>query len=163
MKDLTAAFGPLRQRWQSLAARERSLVAAAAALVALALLWWVALGPALKVLRTAPEQHRALDVEREQMLALSAQAKALQASPKLGYDEALRALQSSVSQELGATAQVNVAGERVSVTLKGVRPDALAQWLVQSRTNARALATEMRLTRAGTGWDGTVVLSLPAR
>jgi len=42
---------PLRQalqdRWQTLAARERALVRAATAMLALALLWWLALAPAL--------------------------------------------------------------------------------------------------------------------
>jgi general secretion pathway protein M len=163
MKSLPVATGVLRGRWQALGGRERNLVATALGVVGLALLWWVMLAPALRVVRTAPEQHRALDAQREQMLALSAQAKAFQAQPKLGYDEALKALQASVTQQLGGAGQINVAGERVSVTLKGVRPEALAQWLVQSRSNARALATEMRLTKSASGWDGTVVLSLPAR
>jgi general secretion pathway protein M len=163
MKRLPVSTEVVRSRWQALGSRERNLVAMALGVVGLALLWWVMLAPALRVVRTAPEQHRALDAQREQMLALSAQAKAFQSQPKLGYDEALKALQASVTQQLNGAGQVNVAGERVSVTLKGVRPDALAQWLVQSRSNARALATEMRLTKSAAGWDGTVVLSLPAR
>ena len=50
----------LRTRWVGLAPRERALVGGAAALVALALLWWVALAPALATLRSADVQHRAL-------------------------------------------------------------------------------------------------------
>ncbi|EER57544.1 conserved hypothetical protein, partial [Acidovorax delafieldii 2AN] len=38
---------PLHARWKALAPREQQLVLAAGALVALALLWWVALAPAL--------------------------------------------------------------------------------------------------------------------
>jgi len=40
----------LRARWAALELRERRMVAIAAALVALALLWWVALAPALRTL-----------------------------------------------------------------------------------------------------------------
>ena len=43
-------------------------------------------------------------------------------------------------------------------------PDALAQWLVQARLNARALPSEARLVRSAAGtWDGTLVLNLGRR
>jgi general secretion pathway protein M len=150
-------------RWEGMAPRERWLVAAALGLVALALFWWVALSPAISTLRAAPAQHVALDAQREQMRSLAAQAKALQSQPKLAYDEALRALQASVKQRLGNSASLSTVGERVTVTIKGASPDALAQWLAQVRSNARAIATEARLTQSPSGWDGSVVLSLPAR
>jgi general secretion pathway protein M len=153
----------LRARWAQLATRERRMVAVAAMLVGLALLWWVALGPALRTLRTAPEQHAQLDEQLGRMQQWSQQAKGLQAMPKLGYDEALKALQTSVTQHLGAGSSVNASAERVSVTLKAVKPEALAQWLVQARSNARAAVTDMRLTQTTSGWDGVVVVALPAR
>ena len=50
------------------------------------------------------------------------------------------------------------------VTLAGVPPDALAQWLAQARINARAVPGEARLQRNAAGqWDGTLVLNLPPR
>ena len=56
---------------------------------------------------------------------------------------------------------MTVMGERVTVTLKGVSADALAQWLVQARLNARALPSEAHWVRSGPGtWDGTLVLNL---
>ncbi len=81
------------------------------------------------------------------MRSLQAQAQALQAQPKQGYDEALRLLELSVRQRLGTTARMVIAGERVTVTLSGTAPDALAQWLTQARVNARALPSEARLLR----------------
>ena len=60
----------LRARWAALAPREQALVAAAVALVALALLWWVALAPALATLRSADAQHRALDNQLQHMRRL---------------------------------------------------------------------------------------------
>ena len=56
----TPTHHTLQQRWKALAPREQNLVLAASAIVALALLWWVALAPALKTLRTAPARHAAL-------------------------------------------------------------------------------------------------------
>jgi general secretion pathway protein M len=79
------------------------------------------------------------------------------------------------------------ASEGVSIALRAVPADALAQWFGEARSNARAVPREVHLTRstqsapstsppsssqsasATTGdsprvrWDGTVVMSLPAR
>lgn len=161
----------LRVRWEALAAREKTLVIAAGALVVLALAWWVLLAPALQTLRDAERLHPQLDAQLQRMRGLQAEAQTLQSQPKLAYDDALRALESSVRQRLGSGAQINVVGDRATVVVKGVTPDALAQWLAQARINARALPAEARLVRTAAGvagassttWDGTLVLVLPAR
>lgn len=154
----------LRARWEGLRPREQAMVAVAALAVAAALVWLVALGPALSTLRTAEVQRRALDAQLQHMRGLQQQAQALQSQPKQGYDEALRALEASIKQSLGTTARTLIAGERVTVTLAGTAPDALAQWLTQARVNARALPGEARLYRNSAGlWEGTLVLTLPPR
>lgn len=155
---------PITQGWQGLAPREKMLASAAATVVVLALAWWLAIGPALAVLKTSDAQHAALDAQLARMQALQQQARALQSQPKQGYDESLRALEASVRQRLGSTARTTVAGDRVTLTLAATPPDALAAWLAEARANARALPAEARLTRAATGgWDGTLVLTLPTR
>ena len=74
------------------------------------------------------------------------------------------ALEASIKQSLGTSARTLIAGERVTVTLAGTAPDALAQWLTQARVNARALPGEARLYRNSAGlWEGTLVLTLPPR
>lgn len=182
MSFWTATLAPARARWAALAPREQALVSGAAAVVAVALLWWVAIAPALQTLRSAEIQRRALDVQWQTMQSLRAQAQALQSQPGINQSDALRALESSVKQGLGATAQLNVVGDRATVTLRGTSAGALAQWLAQARVNARALPSEARLTRTappapaagGTAavstlavddavpvWSGSLVLSLP--
>jgi general secretion pathway protein M len=147
-----------------LAPREKMLVGGAAALLAAVLVWLIAIGPALATLRTAEEQHRALDTQLQRMRSLQAQAQTLQSQPKLGAEEALRLLEVSVRQRLGTSARLVIAGERATITLSGTPPDALAQWLTQARVNARALPGEARISRNSAGlWDGTLVLTLPAR
>lgn len=157
----------LRARWDGLAERERTFVRCALALVGAAVLWWLVLAPALHTVRTAGAEQLALQARLEQMKTLQAQAQSLRAQPRIGYDEALRALRASV-QPFSERAQVAVAGERATVTFRGIPADALAQWLVQARLNARALPTDARLTRArvepgNANWGGTVVLRLPSR
>ncbi len=153
----------LRARWEALAPREQALVAAAGVLVALALLWWVALAPAIGTLRAAEEQHRTLDAQLLQMRRLQAQAQAMKSQPRQSQAESLRQLEATIREQLGLTARYTIAGERVTITLANTPAAALSQWLSQVRTNARAIPGEARLARNPSGgWDGTLVLTLPA-
>lgn len=149
--------------WRQLKLSERRLILAAFWLIVAALLWWLAIAPAVKTIKEAPAQHRALDAQLQNMRALSAEAKSLQSQPKLGLDEAQKALQSAVTQRFGTTAQLNLTGERASLTLKNANAQELALWLTQARVNARALPSEAKLNRNGDGWDGTLVLTLPKK
>ncbi len=163
---ITDALAPLRARWTQLNSRERTLVFAALSVVSVALLWWVGISPALNTLRQADTQRSGLAAQVQKMQSLQTQAQAIASQPKINRDDALRALEASV-KGLGATAQLNVAGDRATVTLRGAAADALARWLSQARVNARAIPSEARLTRSAASaggaavWDGTVVLSLP--
>jgi general secretion pathway protein M len=159
-----SAVSILKARWGGLAPREKAWVAAAIALLAAALIWLIALGPALGTLRSAEQQHRALDAQLQQMASLRTQAQALQSQPKQNREEALRLLELSVRERLGTTARFLVSGDRVTITLSGTAPLALAQWLTQARLNARALPSEAHLSRNSGGlWEGTLVLTLPTR
>jgi general secretion pathway protein M len=157
----------LPARWNQLAPREKSLLGAALAVIALALVWQLMLAPSLRTLRAATAQGLALDAQLQHMQSLQAQAKALQKQAPLAYDDALRALNQATKQTLGSTAQVSAVAERANVTLQAARADALAQWLAQARVNARSTPLEARLTRtatpAGVTWSGTVVMTLPQR
>jgi general secretion pathway protein M len=148
-----------------LSARERRMVLAAAAVVALGLLWWVAIAPAWQTLRAAPARHATLDAQLARMQQLAQQAEALRAQSSAaspGRDDALRALEAATAS-LGGNAQVNVIGERATLALRQTDPAALAQWLQQVRSNARLLPVESQLTRdaASGGWTGTLVVAGP--
>ncbi|MBT2303240.1 type II secretion system protein M [Variovorax paradoxus] len=180
----------LEARWQAwwpeLEPREQRMIAIAAALVMLALLWWVMLAPALRTLSSAPAEHAKLDAQLQQMTSLQTQAKALQSQPRASRDDAMRALETSVRQSFGPNAQMQpaAAGEGVTIAMRATPADTLAQWLAQARSNARAVPREAHLTRTAQGapaasspaaaaargaepsvvrWDGTLVMGLPAR
>ena len=165
----TAVLTSLRARWRTLAPREQTLVLGATVVVLLALLWWVGIGPALRVLRQAEVQQRNLDTQLQRMQAMASEAQALAARPAMPYNEALRALEASVKTGLGPGGQFQLAGEGATVTLKNVPAAALAQWLAQARLNARALPSEARLVQGtalpggGVTWNGTLVMRLPPR
>lgn len=173
----------LAARWMALASRERVLVGSAIALVIAALLWWVAIAPALATLRQARAAAPALDAQLQLMRAQAAEATTLKAQRSLSYDESLRSLESAVKSlgvGAGSGATLNVSDSRASITLRSVSGDALAQMLAQVRANARLVPSELRLKQAvsaattaaastpvstptATLWDGTIVLSLPSR
>lgn len=154
------------QRWQTLQPREQTLILLATGVVAAALLWLLAIAPALAVLKTADAQRAALDTQLQNMQALQAQAKAVQGQPKMNATDAARALEAAVKQRLGSTASVSLAGSQATVTIKAVPAAALAEWLSQARLAARAVPIQAKLRRGSTdpaAWDGTLVLSLPAQ
>lgn len=166
-------------RWTGLAARERQALLFAASTLGLALAWWLLLAPALQTLRQAPAQHATLDQQLLHMQRLQSEALRMQArlpAPRAAAPGALpapkpdiaRSLQESVSQQLGAGAQLVLQGERAQLTLKNVAAHALAAWLAQTRQNLRIGVVEMRLTAAAHPeqatdqlWDGSLLLSLP--
>lgn len=148
-----------------LSPRERRGVLIAATVLGLGLLWWLAVAPAWQTLRGAPARHAALNAQLARMQQLAQQAEALQAQSSAAAprrDEALRALEAATAA-LGGQAQVNVIGDRATLTLRQVDPAALAQWLQQVRNNARLLPVESQLTRdaASGGWTGTLVVAGP--
>lgn len=175
----SASSSVLQRHWHTLAPREQNLLRVAALLTGLALVWWLALAPALQTLQTAPARHAALDAQLQKMQSLQAQAQLLQNTPHITPQAALDALQVSVTEQLGTHARLNITGDRATLTLQGTPTNAFAIWLAQARNNARAVPQEAHLTRttnpptsatsatstpiSGTRWDGTVVLTLPVR
>lgn len=151
-------------RWQAQPRRQQVLVALAIGLVAGALVWRVAVAPALGLWREAPQKERALDLEMQTMQALESQARMLRQLPQAGRDDARRALEASVQQQLGASARLQLSGESATLTLTGARGEALAQWLAQARIDARTRPVSAQLARNAAGlWEGTLTLALPAR
>jgi general secretion pathway protein M len=152
----------LQSRWTALARREQRLLLIALCVVGAALLWWLALAPALAVLKVADTQRLALDAQLQQMQQQQQQARALLALPTLTAPEARRPFDTAL-KSLGESAGLTVQMDRLVVTLKGTQAQPLAQWLASVRQNAHLLPVELRLKRNPLGsWDGVVVFVLPS-
>jgi general secretion pathway protein M len=154
-----------RTQWESLAPRERKATALAAWVVGLALLWWVALGPAINTLRKAPEQHAALDAQLAKMQTLAAsvaQMRGQNSAPTPSRGAAQSALEQATKQ-LGDTAQVGIQGDKAILTLRGTPPQDLAVWLNQVRVNARLVPVNAQLERGSNpdGWRGQITVAGP--
>lgn len=158
---IRAAIAPVQTRWAQMSPREQRLVRGALALLALALVWFVALRPALATLRSVQSQGPQLRAQLQDMLQLQAQAQVLQALPAAQTQDSKSLLEAALAT-LGATAQMSLTGDRATITLEGSSADALAQWLTQARLNARARPLELHLTQSQGLWKGRIVLQMPS-
>lgn len=147
------------KRWAALAERERRLVAVAAVVVGVALLWSVALGPAIRTLREAPAQRQALQTQLLQMQKLAAESKELRGLPAIAPSQATQALQAATTR-LGDKAKLTPQGERSVLTLNGVPSDALRAWLAEARSGARARPVDAQLSRGAEGLSGTITVAV---
>ena len=154
-----ASLAPLRARWQGLARREQALLAVVAAVVALAMLWLVAVQPAWRTLARAPAEIDTLDAQLQTMQRLAAEAQELRAAPPVTPDQAAAALKAATAR-LGDKAKLALQGERAVLTLSGVGSGALRDWLAEARAGARARPLEANLARATQGYSGTLVVGL---
>jgi general secretion pathway protein M len=136
------------------------LLSVGGVLVALAILWGLALAPALRTWQEAPARQAQLDAQTQRMRQLQAQAQALQARRTLPRSEAVQWLQNSMT-ELGPDAQVTLQGDRATVRVQAAPADALARWLSQARENAQALPVQAELQLIDGLWRGNWVLQLP--
>ncbi len=156
---LRGAIAPVQTRWAQMSPREQGLVRGALVLLALALVWFVALRPALATLRSAQSQGPQLRAQLQDMLQLQAQAQVLQAQPAAQTQDSKNLLEAALPT-LGATARMSLTGDRATVTLDGSSADDLAQWLTQARLNARARPIELHLTQSQGLWKGRIVLQV---
>ncbi len=156
---IRAQWGALRQHWQALGGRDRRLAALAVAVLGAFVLWTAAIQPAWRILRDAPAQRDALDLQLQEMRALAAEAQQLRSAPALGTEQSAAALRAA-SERLGPKARLSLQGDRAVLTLNGVSSAQLREWLAEARAGARARPLEAQLSRTAQGFNGSVVLSL---
>ena len=154
----------LLARWQAFSPRDQRVLSLLAGVVGLVAFISLAITPALDTLRDSEQRRSQMAQQQAHMLALQAQAQALQTRTFLSRDDALRQLQSITPNK---HMQLQAQGTRVSVQLKAMPAADLALWLAQARQLAQTLPIEAHLTRnaatSTTAWDGNLVLSLPNR
>ena len=167
MMSPTVTF--FRRCWLALDPGERNMLRNTALLTSVTLVAWLAAIRPVAVLYQVDALQSSLDAQWHEMQALQAEAQALQSLPSLRRAEAQRALEASVKQHLGASAQLTVLSDRATITLRNIPAGALVILLSEARSAARAVPVEAHLIRNNSNvkspatWDGTVVLSLPAQ
>ncbi len=148
-----------RAWWKARAPRERLAVLVAAGLVGLFLVWLIFVQPAWRTLREAPMRLDALDAQLQQMQRLAAESQGLRGVAAVSQAQAAAALKAATDR-LGDKGRLSMQGDRASLTLNGVSPEALRGWLLEARGAARVRPTEAQLSRGPQGYSGTIVVTL---
>lgn len=156
---IAAALAPLRQWWRALPGRERRLLLVAGGVLGLALLWWLALAPALGTLRSAPAEIETAEAQLRAMQRLAAEVTELRSTPPVNSEQAAAALRAA-TERLGEQARLSLQGDRAVLTLNGVGTSQLRDWLAEARSGARARPVEASLLRSGSGFSGTLVVAI---
>jgi general secretion pathway protein M len=148
-----------RAWWQTLAARERRLFLAGAAVLTLYLTWALAVQPAWRTIAGAAAERDALEVQWQTMQRLAEESRQLRAATPVSPAQAATALQAATAR-LGSAGRLTIQGDRAVLTLTGVGTAALRDWLAEARSGARARPLEANLSRAAQGYSGTLVVAI---
>ena len=164
-------------RWQQLSPRERRLTCVAAVLLAVAVVWWVGLRPAIHTLRQARTQWPVLQAQAAELDALVLESRALGRERRgvMTLEETVAALQDSL-RDAGVQAHGRLGppsaaqtGARQTLTVDRMPVAALLAWLARVPDIARVRVLRLDLARSHIdGRDrpgllsGTVELLLPA-
>lgn len=148
-----------RAYWRSRAPRERLALGAAGTVLGAFLVWLIFIQPAWRSLRETPAQLDALDAQLQQMQRLAAESQSLRGVAAVTQVQAAAALKSATDR-LADRGRLSLQGDRASLTLNGVSPEALRGWLLEARSAARVRPVEAQLTRGPQGYSGTVVVTL---
>jgi general secretion pathway protein M len=157
---LGAMTAPWRQRWQALAPRERRIAGWLGWAVALGLLWFVGVAPALRSVNSATARLDQLDGQLQQMQRLAGEATAFRASPPVGGLQAQAALKTA-TDALGTAGKLQLGGDRATVTFTNATGTQVRDWLAEARSAARTRPVEANLTRGPQGYSGTVIVQMP--
>lgn len=157
------AMSTLRQQatawWAGRTPRERQAVVLVGGVLVFYLVWSLLVAPALRTVRQAPEELDRLDAQYQQMQRTAAESGSLRAAPKVGPIQAAQALKAATDR-LGDKARLLQQGDRATLTLSGVTPEALRDWLTEARSGARARPVDVQLQRGNLGYTGTLVVTL---
>ena len=147
------------QLWGGMAVRERRGLALAMLALLLFGMLTTLVQPAWRTLREAPVQLDQLDSQLQQMQRVAAESRGLRGAAPVTMAQVSLALKSATDR-LGDKAKLAQQGDRATLTLNGVSPDALRSWLNEARSAARARPVEAQLVRAASGYSGTLVVNL---
>jgi general secretion pathway protein M len=147
------------ERWRAMPPRERLGLSLAGMAIAIALVWLIAVAPALRTLREAPTQIDALDRQLQSMQRMAIEARELRGTAPVPATQAALALKSATDR-LGDRGRISVQGDRATLTLSGVTGETLRSWLNEARSGARARPVEAQLTRGTQGYAGTIIVTI---
>jgi general secretion pathway protein M len=160
MPPTGAARAEARRFWQSLAARERALVIAVSIVLAVFVVWLLAVQPALRTLRETPVELDRLELQLQQMQLAALESESLRSASPVPPARAADALRAA-TERLGGKGKIVIQGDRATLSFTAVPFAGLRAWLGEARSGARARPVEAQLLKAPGGYSGSISLTLP--
>jgi general secretion pathway protein M len=155
-----AARAEVNRFWQSLAPRERQMVVVVAIVLAVFIVWLIAVQPALRTLRETPTELDRLELQLQQMQIASLESETLRSASPVPAAQAADALRAA-TERLGGKGKISIQGDRATLTFTGVPFPSLRVWLGEARSGARARPVEAQLLKGVGGYNGSISLVLP--
>ena len=149
----------LAARYAKLDARERQMVVVIGGALAFLIVWLLLVRPAWTTLDAAPALRAQADAQLLQMQAIASEARQLRALPPVPQSVAEQVLKSA-TDDLGGKAKFAMQGDHGTLSVTGINGEDLRTWLLKARGGARARPTGASLTRAGEGYNGTLVVAI---
>ena len=156
---VNAWIAPLVVWWRELAARERNGLILMAVVLGLGGVLALAVLPAWRTIARAPAELDALDAQLQTMQRLAGEVEQLRAAPPVNPEQAAAALKAA-TERLGDKGKLALQGDRAVLTLNGASTSQLRSWLAEARSGARARPIEANLSRASSGYNGTLAVSI---
>ena len=160
---VSPAMSTLRQQaagwWRARTPRERQWVVVVVGVLVVFAVWTLLVDPALRTVREAPAQLDRLDAQYQQMQRVAAESGTLRGAPRVGQIQAVQALKAATDR-LGDKGRLQQQGDRATLTLTGVNPEALRAWLNEVRSGARARPVDAQLQHGALGYTGTIVVAI---
>ena len=147
--------------WLARTTRERRAVIVVLAVLGALLVWSLFVQPAWRSASAAPAVLDQLDAELQQMQRVAGESRTLRGVAPVSQTQAGAALKAA-SERLGDKAKLNLQGDRATLTLTGISPEALRAWLNEARSGARARPVEATLQRGASGFTGSLTVTLGA-
>ena len=95
------------------------------------------------------------------MQRIAAESRVLRAVAPVSQTQAGAALKAA-TERLGDKAKLNLQGDRATLSLTGISPEALRAWLNEARSGARARPVDATLQRGAAGFTGSITVTLGA-
>jgi general secretion pathway protein M len=135
-------------RLGGMSGRERRLLLGAVAVVFLAILWWLALAPALNTLAKAPEQVGVLETQLIQMRQQATEIESLRQAPtRTPPADFAGTIQARIKAALGEGTRVSGTPAQVVLTAPTVSASALLALMQDVAEAAQAKVDSLTLTR----------------
>jgi len=159
---MSSFFQTVQNSLHQKSAREQILIQIAVLLIAIYAVWQIAVSPALGIMERSATQLPLQQAQISRMQSMQQEAIQLQAKNSLSETDSVRALQ-TLAQTLGPQARLVPQGTQATLEIKSMRPDVLAQFLMDARAVAQATVTDAKLARNNNEWEGSLILRLPSR